>query len=420
MKWRMVKLEEVANIVGGSTPSRDIKEYWDGSIPWLTPTDLPMPGKGIADVNDTSSKITKEGLAAISNQLLPVETVLFSSRATIGKLGISKVPLVTNQGFANFIPKKIVESKYLAYCLLYFTSEITALAGSTTFKEVTKIALKKFKIPLPPLSEQRRIVEILDQADELRKKRIEADEKATRILPALFYKMFGDPATNPKGWIVVPIVELVDPIKRRDPSTQPDESFTYIDIAGVNGQLGVITDTKSLMGAEAPGRARQIVKTNDVIISTVRPYLRATALIPAKYDCQICSTGFCVLRAKLGIGFGFLYTLSRLQWFTDQLNTRARGASYPAVTDADVFNLRVPQPTDQDMVKRFDRKVLDIHTLQDNRRNAVARIDNLFETLLHCAFTGDLTAKWREAHMKELLQEIKQQAKQLNLQGCDI
>ena len=128
MRWPTRTLGQIATITGGSTPSRTQEEYWNGSILWLTPTDLPMPGKGIADVSDTSGKITEEGLAAISAQLLPVGTVLFSSRATIGKLGISRVPLATNQGFANFIPKKFVDAKYLAYCLLHYTAEITALA----------------------------------------------------------------------------------------------------------------------------------------------------------------------------------------------------------------------------------------------------------------------------------------------------
>ena len=208
MKWPTPALGQIATITGGSTPSRTQEEYWNGSIPWLTPTDLPMPGKGIVDVSDTAGKITEEGLAAISARLLPVGTVLFSSRATIGKLGISRVPLATNQGFANFIPKKFVDAKYLAYCLLHYTAEITALAGSTTFKEVTKTALKKFKVPLPALSEQHRIVEILDQADALRQKRAEADAKAARILPALFYKMFGDPLALISSGEGIPLSEL--------------------------------------------------------------------------------------------------------------------------------------------------------------------------------------------------------------------
>ncbi|MEJ5359223.1 MAG: restriction endonuclease subunit S [Desulfobacterales bacterium] len=315
--------------------------------------------------------------------------------------------------------KKLLVPRYLFFFTRTepFVASLLQHVRGANYPAVTDRNVLDVRIPWPPLSEQQRIVEILDQADALRKKRAEADAKAARILPALFYKMFGDPATNPKGWPVKPIGEQIEDIERRDPSAQPGELFTYIDIAGVNGQIGVITDAKTLMGAEAPSRARQIVRVNDVIISTVRPYLRATALVPMQYDNQICSTGFCVLRAKAGIGFGFLYALSRLQWFTDQLNARARGASYPAVTDADVFNLRVPQPNDLDIHKSFDKRVLDVLLQQEKRREVADKIDNLFETLLHRAFTGDLTAQWREVHMKELLQEMEHQARQLNLRG---
>jgi type I restriction enzyme S subunit len=273
--------------------------------------------------------------------------------------------------------------------------------------------IKKLRIPLPTPSEQRRIVNILDQADAIRKKRAEADAQAACMLPALFYKMFGDPATNPKRWPVVPLKKMVERVERRDPSIEPETPFFYVDIAGVNGKLGVITEARSLMGADAPSRARQVVRENDVIISTVRPYLRATALVPSQYDGQICSTGFCVLRAKGGLGFGFLYGISRLQWFTEQLNARARGASYPAVTDADIFNLRVPYPNSREILLNMDHQVLDILALQDKRQIIKANTCDLYENLLHRAFTGDLTAKWREAHMKELLAELEAQAKAL-------
>jgi len=110
-----------------------------------------------------------------------------------------------------------------------------------------------------------------------------------------------------------------------------------------------------------------------------------------------------------------LYVLSRVQWFTVQLNARARGASYPAVTDADICNLRVLRPYNQDILKSFDFQVLDALALLGKRREATRRLEDLFEMILHHAFTGDLTAKWREVHMKELLHEMEQQVKSLNL-----
>ncbi len=204
MAWPMAELNTVAEIRGGATPRRDNPIYWNGDIPWVTPTDLPALGEGISELDSTTEAITNEGLASCSARLLPPGTVLFSSRATIGKVGIATVPLATNQGFANFIPKSGVESRYLAWCLHHAADRVAGLAGSTTFKEVSKSSFGRFRIPIPPLSEQRHIVDILDQADRLRRLRAEGDAKAARILPALFIEMFSDPATNPMGWPVRP------------------------------------------------------------------------------------------------------------------------------------------------------------------------------------------------------------------------
>jgi type I restriction enzyme, S subunit len=232
MKWERVALEQVADVHGGSTPRRNREEYWHGDIPWVTPRDLPMPGFEIADVFDTTEKISAEGLNSCAANILPPGTVLFSSRATIGKLGIARAPLTTNQGFVNFAPGPCIDSKYLAYALLAHTPEITALAGATTFKEVSRGALRKFQIPLPPPSEQRRIVDILEQADQLRKNRGSADATFARILPALFYRMFGDPATNPKHWATAPLEELVEIGTQL---VDPNQS-QYLDLPHIGGE----------------------------------------------------------------------------------------------------------------------------------------------------------------------------------------
>ena len=404
MTWPLVPLDKVAEIRGGGTPRRDNPAYWDGGIPWLTPTDLPPVGGGLADVRKTADSITEEGLVSSSAKLLPPGTVLFSSRASIGKIGIATVPIATNQGFANLLPKNGVESRYLAWCLSFHVDQIAGLAGSTTFKEVSKNSLKLFRIPLPPLSEQQRIVEILDKADRLCRLRTEANRRANRILPALFVKMFGDPTTNPMDWPAMPLGQFLASVDRRDPGDEPGRSFIYIDIAGVDGIAGEIADPKTLLGAHAPGRARQVVRVGDVLVSTVRPYRRATARVPRQLDDQICSTGFCVLRAKSKDRQGYLYALSRTKWFTEELMARARGASYPAVTDRDIWNMRVPLPDDQSKLRRCNRIVDGILRNRSNHRNATERTQALFASLLNSAFSGSLTASWRPICTEDPLQ----------------
>lgn len=155
--WVLANLGCLAELVGGGTPERKRAEFYDGGIiPWATPTDI-QPER-ILTVRETSTRITELGLRKSSARVLPVGTVLFSSRASIGKIGIAAIPMATNQGFANLIPFECVDSRYLAYCLRRFTKEIRALASGTTYLEVSKSALREFAVPVAPLPEQRRIV----------------------------------------------------------------------------------------------------------------------------------------------------------------------------------------------------------------------------------------------------------------------
>ncbi|MCD6328000.1 restriction endonuclease subunit S [bacterium] len=419
MRSRVIRLDNlIESLESGSRPRGGAIDVLEG-----------VPSLGAEHLNSTGSfclqkikYIPEKHFAMMRSGIIYRNDILVvKDGATTGKTSLVRDDFPFEQAAVNehvFVvrvaPSK-AEARYVFYYLFSRAGQTQIMKDfrGATIGGISRQFPSGVEIPLPSLSEQRRIVKILDQADALRKKRAEADARAARILPALFYKMFGDPATNPMGWPVIPIRHLVVPIKRRDPAGQPDNAFVYVDIAGVDGPTGTIVETKNLLGAEAPSRARQIIRENDVVISTVRPYLRATALVPERLDDQICSTGFCVLRARKGRGFGFLYALSRLQWFTEQLNARARGASYPAVTDRDILNLAIPWPDTSNAHEAFDAQVVGVLAMRQKRSHSATALENLFASLLHRAFTGELTASWRESHMKELLVEMEQQAKAL-------
>lgn len=388
-----------------------------------------LPISRIETISGSFVDEKKVGFADISegdndNWLLENGDILFShinSESHIGKCAIyigKPSKLIHGMNLLSLrVNKKLISPEYL--CLVLrgekFKNQLKPIMKRAVNQASVSISnLQHLKIPLPALTEQRRIVEILDQADHLRKLRTEADKKAEGILPALFNRMFGDPATNPMGWGTFRIREIVESVSRRDPSRAPDEYFTYIDIAGVDGVTGKIQSTKQILGADAPSRARQIIHTNDTLVSTVRPYLRATAIVPKDLDGKIASTGFCVLRLKHKVGYNWLYAITRLNWFTERLNERARGASYPAVTDSDIFDLQIPFPENENLLRKFDDAVNELDQLHSHRSSVGDRVDNLFSSLMHYAFSGTLTASWREAHMKELLAEMEQQAKYLN------
>jgi type I restriction-modification system DNA methylase subunit len=171
-KWNLVKLEDVAEIQSGGTPDSNNPDYWDGDIFWATLVDTKEKY-----LHSTQRKITQLGLKNSNAKLLPVDTVIFSSRATIGEVTIAKVPVATNQGYKNFIcdQAKIIP-EFLYAILSRYSTDIAALAGGMTFKEVSKTAISNFKIPLPPLNIQQRIVTecgAVDQAVEQARKTIE-------------------------------------------------------------------------------------------------------------------------------------------------------------------------------------------------------------------------------------------------------
>lgn len=153
--WTFVRLKHIGEIVGGGTPKTNVNEYWDGDIPWLTPADL----SGYEDmyISVGARTITEAGLASSSAQLLPANSVLYSSRAPIGYVAISANQLSTNQGFKSVVPFDINMSWYLYYCLIARTEDIVQRASGTTFKEISGSEMAETIIPLPPAAEQKRI-----------------------------------------------------------------------------------------------------------------------------------------------------------------------------------------------------------------------------------------------------------------------
>jgi len=183
--WRWVRLGDVTKVVGGSTPKTGIKEYWNGDIVWITPADL---GKlSTREIYSSGRKITQLGYESSGAELVPAKTVVMSSRAPIGHLGIAAVPLCTNQGCKSFIPSESIDSVYLYFVLKQAVPELQLLGRGATFLEISKTQLENYFIPLPPLETQRRIAAILtEQMEAVEKARKAAEEglEAARKLTA--------------------------------------------------------------------------------------------------------------------------------------------------------------------------------------------------------------------------------------------
>ena len=124
----------------------------------------------------------------------------------------------------------------------------------------------------------------------------------------------------PKGWKLVKLGDVCDTLsEKRDPRLELDEPFCYVDIASIDNVSKQILDFKTLLGKDAPSRARQVIRTENVIVSTTRPNLNAVALVPQAFENQICSTGFCVLRPSKAIEPKYLFNFVQSSEFVQNL-----------------------------------------------------------------------------------------------------
>ena len=162
--WEVVELEKVAEIKSGGTPSTNRSEFWNGHILWCTPTDITsLSGKYLSDTN---RKITEMGLNNSAAELLPIGSVLMTSRATIGECAIAKRPMTTNQGFKNFICNRTVNNEFLYYLLSSQKDKFIELCNGSTFLEISTTQVRKFKITIPKsTTEQTSIAQLLSNMD---------------------------------------------------------------------------------------------------------------------------------------------------------------------------------------------------------------------------------------------------------------
>ena len=162
--WDELPLGDLVTIKGGGTPSKREPTYWNGDIPWATPTDV--TGLKGRTITETTSKITPVGLQNSSASLLPPGSLLLTTRATIGACAITRVPMATNQGFQSLVPEPRACVEFLYYLIQYNKRHLERRAAGSTFREVSKASVRNLRLSVPPPPEQRKIAAILSSVDE--------------------------------------------------------------------------------------------------------------------------------------------------------------------------------------------------------------------------------------------------------------
>lgn len=235
------------------------------------------------------------------------------------------------------------------------------------------------------LREQARIVELLDQADALRRQRAEADTKLARLLPALFRHHFGDPLRNDKNWSTELLTKICDP--RQWPTiSQKDLTESGFTVYGANGPIGYYSEYNH----EEPTVLITCrgATCGTINVSPPKCYVTGNAMALDHPDPDRTTNEFLEI-----------YLQAR------GLSDTITGAAQPQITRANLSVVNVFTPP-MPLVERFTAQVRDTKQVLTQAAASATKLEALFQTLLHRAFTGELTARWREAHLREGVQEL--------------
>lgn len=186
--WNVFHISDICDTIGGGTPSTKVKEYYqNGSIPWVTPTDITKNDSLV--LLDTATKITNEGLNHSSAKIVPPGTILMTSRASVGFFAICDFPVCTNQGFISCVSYQHNMQMYLLYNLLHRVDEIRRKAGGSTYLEISKKTFREFKIIVPDITVltlfQASAEKSIEQMRILSKQIIKLKQARNRLLPKL-------------------------------------------------------------------------------------------------------------------------------------------------------------------------------------------------------------------------------------------
>lgn len=388
MKWPTAPLRKLAPPVAARCGFKPSDKVWHLSLDQIEGDTGEIIGKRYATASE----------AGTSTFCFDAGNVLYSKLRPY----LNKVALPDEQGIATteLIPLRpnpaTLAPRFLAYYLRSpaFVNQATHHVAGAKMPRVVMDWFWEHEAPLPAPKEQSRIVELLDEADRLRRLRREADAKAARILPTLFLKMFGDPATNPKGLAKKPLGNL---IKVRSGNFLPAKDMAVAGVFPVYGGNGVSGYHDSFMFEE-----------RKIVLGRVGAY------------CGVVHFS----APNSWITDNALYVSEKLEPFEDHyliaaleqanLNQYAGRAGQPLISGSRIYPIEILVPPES-MQQAFSKSVASLLELDQSRASATTHLDQLWDVLMSRAFSGQLTTRWREAHMQELLAEMAQLARALNL-----
>lgn len=369
-EWIECKISDIGTVVGGATPStKKIENYEGGNIAWITPKDLSTLSGRYIQCGERN--ITEIGLKSCSTQLLPKNTVLFSSRAPIGYIAIAANEVCTNQGFKSVIPNEATDPLFLFYLLKYNKDKIEAMGSGTTFKEVSGNTMKNIIVRVPSDKEvQKNIASILGTLDD----KIEENERINNNLEQQVYAVY-------QAWF---------------------EDFNRFDgICPQTWKKGILANIASITSGKRPPM-KSIDKTEEAIIPLVGVASVMGYTSEANHVDRILVTGRVGTHGTIQrfnipcwTSDNTLVITSDLYEYTYQILQRIdyhsmnRGSTQPLITQGDMNKTAILLP-DKEILNEFESLAGQLMAQVEANIQENGKMAELRDTLLSKLMSGEL------------------------------
>jgi type I restriction enzyme S subunit len=340
------------------------------------------------EIHNSKEHISDVAVAETMPSQIPVGTLLFSFKLSIGKMAVAGVPLHTNEAIAALVirnPKEL--SRNFLYYALKSKSHDAAANGAVLGRLLNKQTVQQIEIPVPPLAEQERIVKLLDEADALRKLRAQVDQRTAQFIPALFHEMFGDPATNPIGWPIKSLGQVAKTVSGGTPDRSVSSYFggriPWVKSGELHKYL-IETTSETLTEDGLRNSSAKLLPPGTILIAMYGATVGAVSElgIDAATNQAVCAV------TPEGLVDG-TYLRFAIQQQTSRLVSQRVGGAQPNISQKIVSTLPIPVPplARQEMFAQRVRAGRDLQAHQGASRD---RLDAGFQAMLYHAFAGEL------------------------------
>jgi type I restriction enzyme S subunit len=405
--WEVAKITKLFDLYKGTTPSTKIKEYWNGSIPFVTPTDITK----INDANGiyletTENYITEKGLKSKGLKLVPKDSILFTSRATIGYLAINKTEVAINQGIISLIPKQAnADVTFFCYFLQRLKNLFENLAGGSTYKEISMSTFVNVNIAIPPLSEQQKIAEILSTVDEaiqringiiVKTERLKKGLMQELLTKGIGHKEFKDTEIGriPKDWEVVKLGEIGT--FQYGITTSAKEEDTGLKLLRITD----IRDDGTINWSEVPfceislsELSKYMLKVGDVLFARIGATTGKTCYINQEIRAVFGSYLIRFLpdvNSQINTKFLHLFTQSEMYW--SQVNRMKGGQLKKGLNTQLLREIKILLPPLEEQ-----QKIAQVLSTVDKKleieRNEKAKLEKIKQGLMDLLLTGKIRVK---------------------------